>query len=277
MALLQTVRQRVAESALDFALNAVWTALFGLCGAIAVLLLRWAGQLTLPAATYHAVIGAAIALAFVVVSTAWVVVYRRRRPGVIERMQGRPGLLDFVADGHAAMFELAGDLRNLHTDVLAIGDVLRRGTKAAQRVNASPMSSKHAVIARDNARRVARGITGRCAKMALHASRYAKNVDVFLAGIGGWVQWARAEGQLSAVSALRNPLEQLLESTSGQVESLRSFRETVEGSRKLSADLDSACQGLIGILEGIEEKMVRQVETYRAVLAAFESDGSGRS
>lgn len=235
----ESVKRRVTESAVEFALNAFWIAVWGVVATGVT-----AGVLFLKGASSYLLIAlAAIASTLVVVlgvTAAVAFVQRQARRVSVPPRAGRKGFLDYKIQGQRALARMTASLTAMTEQTERIG---RELTADARRMERAQRARRNADERGYRAmKRAAAHVDRRAALMRLHATNYASDVRLFIEGTGKWIDWVaindmRDRNQLAQFAAILQTFQQTLDES---VVSLEAFRQSIEESRSASEEMDIA-------------------------------------
>lgn len=240
----------VAQSALDFALNAFWVAVVG--AAFTVSAVVWA-QLSARQELLSAFLGAFAAFAVMLLATA-AIARVQQRPRAVQK-QGRKGLLNYIYDRDRATAAVMKSMTTLAAETAAIGRLTQRGAVGASAINrrGGPKQTQRAY---KHAGKVARAIAKRTAVMRIHATRYAENSALFMESVNSWLDWMAAhEASLDDETGFVAVVVGLGEAVAGAKPSTVGFRDAVERNRLLSDQMDVSGEGLVSVLDTIIQTM----------------------
>lgn len=241
---LQSFRQRLVDSAIEVALEAFWVAVWGavLTGG-GILYVSIAGA---PFYWLTALGGGCIAFAVVVVATGTLVLFRRGGHGVPLRV-GRKGFMDYKIQSLRALNRLAGELVGITSEMTRIGGQVDSDTKRVHKAQRGWRGSDERAYGATL--RAARRIEKRAAVMRIHSDKFAEDARLFTEGAEKWFDWVltavTTDAERREISQVATLLEGLHGSVCGTLSSMEVLRQSVEGPRNMSEQLDIACGALL--------------------------------
>lgn len=255
----QDFKQRISESAIDFALNAFWVVVWGvILTAIAAVYLLFKG------ASPYLLVGlasAALALIFVLMITASVVFLQRRARKATEPARvGRKGFLDYRMQGQRALASMNRSQEAINRQMNRIGRQTiadARRVQRAQRGFGNTDERAYRAL-----RRAASHLRKRATAMKLHATKYAADVSLFTEGFGKWMEWAVTKGNTdrNQFAQLADALQSFQETMDANIPHLEALRATMDGARESSEEMDVAGASL-------DEAVATIIESTKAASA----------
>lgn len=233
----QTIKERIAESAIDFALNAFWVAVCGLIlTAAAGIIARVRGA---PAWVFVAAMSAACTLLAVVLITSAVVALKHRslrHSGAVG--VGQKGFLDYKIQASRAVNRLSGNLGTMTAEMERVGR--ETSADAARLVRAQQRGGDERGYRAMT--KAAHHLLKRAAKMKLHAIKYAKDVDLMIEGTTKWMEWLLETGTADPreLQQFASALRGFKSSMNFSLAAMQEFRAIVDQNRRISERFDVA-------------------------------------
>jgi hypothetical protein len=262
----ESFKQRVSDSAIDFALSAFWVAVWGaIVATLAAVILFFRG-----ASPYMlvALVSSAVTLALVVAVTGAVVAIRSRssRQAASSR-SGRKGYLDYKIQGQRALGAMSSSVQAATRVMEAVGTEATSGARRTRLAQSLKFGNADELAYRQVAR-TGRRLERRASAMKLHADKYATDVALFIEGFGKWTEWVIQQApDQNQRAQLATMLEGMRVSAEGQIPHMQSFMAVVEDSRQSSEVMDLAGGSLVDAIT-ILIKSTRDVVDFCADRAA---------
>lgn len=241
-------RERVTDSAIDFALNAFWVAFYGavVTGVIAAYG-WWNGWWQgISERWLWAVIASLLTFIFVLLTTAAMVAVTRHSQRRI-RPVGRKGLIDFVHDRDRAMSEMNRHLTRLAKETVLIGKIANKYAPRIQRAATLNWRWLQIMLVKQ----FAAGLNRRAIHMGVHGPMLAASVDAFINNTQQWLAWMRNHAQPVSDQGFFDSLHKLKNSSEVALPNLKGFRDSTERQRLLGADLDIAGGRVVAAMDQV--------------------------
>jgi hypothetical protein len=245
----ENLRDKAADSAVDFALNAFWVAVWG--AVVTGLLALWAMRIDIPATWVYALGGAFTAFVVVALATGGLVWYRRGR--VVAVKPARKGYLNFKVEALRAMTANNKHIGEIGDETARIGKMMGAGARKIEKINANGRDVDERAY--KLARKTAAKLLKRVRKMELHIERFSVDTDAWISNFTSWFRWAEKENLLDKLAGMKPALTSLLTNVRTAKPNTKGFRDSADGIRSMSDDMDFAAGRLVGALDIVLEKM----------------------
>jgi len=240
----QSIRQRFFDSALQTAFRAFWVAVGGAAltgGAIAYGLIRG-----LPLYWLTAFGGACVAFVMVVITTATLVLFHRRRHNVTARA-GRKGFMDYKIQSTRALNRLTDELVGIMSQMTRMGNQVKSDTRRLYKAQQGWLGSDERAY--KAGLQAASRIDKRAMIMRIHADKFATDAALFTEGSEKWFDWfitaVETDAHRQEAKQVADLLDGLHRTVCGTLTSMGIFAKSVEESRNMSEQMDIACGALL--------------------------------
>lgn len=255
-------RSKMADSAVDFALNAFWVAVWGAVVTAAVLVV---GVVTgLPVNWLWALSASLITFAFLLAVT-WVLPRVSAKQGQPKK-SGRRGLLDFINARDRAAVEINKNVGMITTHTTRIGD---KAGKHGLRMDSAKRVGWRWLI-NHRVRAAARDLRREGVRMGIYAERLEQSTSLFIENTTNWLQWMRDDGTPVERDQIVPVLTSFRNAVVGALPNIRTFRATSDHNRRLSADLDLAGEAIVVSLDQVIASLEKTAAFCDAVLKSHE-------
>jgi hypothetical protein len=250
--------ERLRESGIDFALNAFWVAVWGAVVLVAIAAYGvWQG---IPDNYIWLLIGALLALVFVIAITWALVWVKRKKSTTAAPPQGRKGLLNHVIDTKRAMARVNASLPQIARETVKIGKITVQETaklEAIKRRGGAQVEER----AYAQSGRAVRRLLKRTEAMLVHAGLFSSNVDQLDMSLSAWISWLHDRNQpIEGAQEFKQALDSLAAASRSAMPHTVSFRDSVEQNRALNDHFDVLGERLTAVLNTVITSMERTID-----------------
>jgi hypothetical protein len=242
---LSATRRRLADSAIEYGLNAFWTCIAGV--ALMALLAIWGAIHKAPSYLIGGFIGALLAFLVTAAGTATLTWYARRRKPIAKRV-GRKGVFDYRYQAELALKRVNKEMVEMTEQVGLVAKIADAGSKQMNRARTGWRASTERQY-RTN-QHIGEKLAKRASILRIHVDRFASDAATCVDSLPKYWDWAiRAGRDSNELHEEAEILDGLAESVISARKTTEDFRRSVEQNRELSESLDIAGGELVDALD----------------------------
>lgn len=256
-AMFKGIRKKLAESAVEAALNAFWIAVYGVLVTAAGVV--WMAFRNLDSKWLFAFAGALASFTIVVLVT-WALVWIRRRRNVAEPQKGRKGMLNYIIDRDRSIAAMSVSIDAINKEITRLGNELTvlNSKVVAIQLRGGPRAQELIYAHTETA---SRRITKRVAVLEIHTTRLRDDVNLLSISMSGWLDWAaRKNIEIEGKEQFLKTLATLKSTMTSAAASATTAKGNLANMRELSDDLDRVGERLMAVLDVYLDSMKQTIQ-----------------